>query len=65
MGSVTAMLADAATTSTIQDAFSTAINSIKGDVMGMVGTALPVALAIVGVFIAVRLGIKFFKSASK
>ena len=45
--------------------FSTALTSIQGDVMEYVKVALPVALAILGVFVAVRLGVKFFKSTAK
>lgn len=46
-------------------AFGTALSTVQGDVMSMMGTALPIALVIVGAFIAVRLGIKFFKNVSR
>ena len=45
--------------------FTTAINSVKSDVFSYAGIALPVALGIVGLFIAVRLDIKFFKGTVK
>ncbi|MDO4495868.1 MAG: hypothetical protein Q4B62_08835 [Clostridiaceae bacterium] len=47
------------------EVFSSALTSIQGDVMEYVKVALPIALAILGVFIAVKLGIKFFKTSTK
>lgn len=55
----------AAEASALQTAFTTALGTVQTDVMGYVTAALPVALAIMGTFIAVKLGIKFFKSAAK
>lgn len=49
----------------ITTAFDTAIKAIQSDTNGMITTALPVALAIAGTFIAIRLGIKFFKQNTK
>lgn len=46
-------------------AFDTAIKGIQTDATGLITTALPVALGIVGVFIAVNLGIRFFRSVAK
>lgn len=46
-------------------AFDTAIKAIQTDSMSMITTALPIALGIAGVFIAVKLGIKFFRSVAK
>lgn len=46
-------------------ALTTAFNNISTDVMDVAEVALPVALGIVGLFLAVRLGIKFFKSVAK
>lgn len=43
-------------------AFSTAFDSIKIDVNSMVSAALPVGLGIMGLFLAIRLGIGFFRS---
>lgn len=51
--------------SAIQTAFDTAIKSIQTDATGMITTALPVALSIAGIFIAVKLGVKFFRSVAK
>lgn len=48
----------------ITTAFSTALTSISGDVFDMIKVALPIALGIVGVFIATKLGIRFFKTVS-
>lgn len=49
----------------ITEAFSTAIKSIQTDTNSMITVALPVALAILGTFIAIRLGVKFFKQNTK
>ena len=43
-------------------AFTTAVGSIKSDVMTMIQTALPAGLAIMGVGLAVRIGVNFFRS---
>ena len=43
-------------------AFTTALDAVKGDVSAMVTIALPVGLAIMGLFLAIRLGIGFFRS---
>ena len=45
-------------------AIDTAFKAIKSDVSSMMTTALPVALAIVGIGLAVTLGVKFFKKIS-
>ena len=53
-------------TEAMSSAVGTAMNTVKGDVMEMITTALPYALAILGVGLAITLGIKFFKKiASK
>jgi len=49
----------------VEAAFTTALGVIKTDVLSYVGIALPVALAIVGTFLAIKLGIRFFKSVAK
>lgn len=51
-------------TSDMQTAISTAFGSVKTDVMSVISDALPIALAIVGVGIAITLGVKFFKKIS-
>ena len=45
-------------------AVDTAYNAIKSDVSGMMTTALQVALAMVGIGLAVTRGVKFFKKIS-
>lgn len=45
--------------------FDTAVKSVQSDVLAYVGKALPVGLAIMGVFVAIKLGVKFFKSVAK
>lgn len=47
---------------TMITAFSTALEAVKTDVTTMVTTALPVGLAIMGLFLAIRLGVGFFRS---
>lgn len=49
---------------TITSALGTAFTSVSSDVMSAITTILPIALGIVGAFIVVKLGIKFFKSVS-
>ncbi|MEE0419596.1 MAG: hypothetical protein UDG86_06070 [Lachnospiraceae bacterium] len=48
----------------ITTAFSTALTTIKTDAMSLIATALPPALLITGVFIVVKLGVRFFKSVA-
>ena len=45
----------------ITTAFSTALTTIKTDAMSLIATALPPALLITGVFIVVKLGVRFFQ----
>ena len=42
----------------------TAFDAIKTDVMGVIAVALPVAAGLVGTFLAVKMGIKFFKGVA-
>ena len=49
----------------VVSAFSDALSTIQTDVTSMITVALPIALAIVGIFIAIRLGVKFFRSVAK
>lgn len=46
-------------------AFTTAVDSIKSDVMSMISTALPAGLAIMGIGLAVTIGIGFFRSVAR
>lgn len=50
---------------TITGALSTAFSGVQSDVISIISVALPAALAIVGITIAIRIGIKFFKGVSK
>ncbi len=43
-------------------AFTTAVGTIKTDVTTMISSALPAGLAIMGIGLAVRIGINFFRS---
>ena len=62
---VPALAADAASdTDGLKSAMSTAFGQIKTDAFSMMGTALPIALGIIGAVLAVKLGIKFFKKFS-
>lgn len=45
--------------------FTDALGVVKTDVLSYVSAALPVGLAIVGTFLAIKLGVKFFKSIAK
>ena len=49
-------------TEAMTTAFTTALQSVQGDVSAMVTIALPVGLGIMGLFLAIRLGIGFFRS---
>lgn len=46
-------------------AVSTAFTTVQSDFMSVVTIALPIGLGIMGVFLAVKYGVKFFKSVSK
>lgn len=49
----------------ITTAFGTALGTVQSDFMGLVAVAFPYAIGIAGTFIAVKLGMRFFKAASK
>ena len=51
-------------TEAMKTALSDAFTGVANDVISIATIALPVALSIAGLFIAVRLGIKFFKNVS-
>lgn len=63
-GAVPALAEGVSDTDGLKSAMSTAFGQIKTDAFSMMSTALPIALAIVGAVIAVKLGIKFFKKFS-
>lgn len=46
-------------------AFGTALATVQSDVLGLAEKALPYGLTIMGVFVALGLGIAFFKSIAK
>lgn len=46
-------------------AFTSAVTTIKADVISMITTALPAGLAIMGIGLAVSIGIGFFRSIAK
>lgn len=45
--------------------FTTGLGTIKDDVLSYVAIALPIALVIAGTFIAIKLGMRFFRSLAK
>lgn len=48
----------------MKTAFTAALQGVQTDVTTMVTIALPVGLGIMGLFLAIRLGIGFFRSIS-
>ena len=48
----------------LKQAFTTATTTIKSDVIEMIGVALPAGLAIMGIGLAVRIGLNFFRSVA-
>ena len=50
---------------TVKTAFESGINAAQGSIMDFMATALPVALVVVGAVVAVKFGIKFFRSTAK
>ncbi len=59
VGASTTMVTEA-----MKTALSDAFTGVANDVISIATIALPVALSIAGLFIAVRLGVRFFKSVS-
>lgn len=55
--SATGMVSDA-----MKTAYTTALSGVQSDVFEMMAAALPIALGITGVFLAIRLGINFFRA---
>lgn len=49
----------------LKTAFTTGLETVKTDVSSLVTIALPVGLAIAGLFLAIKLGMKFFRSVAK
>ena len=46
----------------MKTAFSTALQSVQTSVVDMITTALPIGLGIMGLFLAIKLALKFFRS---
>ena len=46
-------------------AITTALKSVQGDVTTALSSVAPIAIVIMGTFLAWKLGIKFFKSLAK
>lgn len=61
ISSFAAETGQAASSSDLQSSFSSSVSSIQGDVLGYIGLALPVGLAIVGTIIAIKKGISFVR----
>lgn len=51
-------------TESLKTAFTTAVGQVTTDVGAMMSIALPAGLVIMGGFLAIRLGIGFFKSVA-
>lgn len=49
-------------TEAMKKAFTDAVDSIKEDVIGMIVIALPAGLSIMGIRLAIRLGVGFFRT---
>ena len=49
----------------VKSAFESGITDAQGSIMDFMAVALPVALVVVGAVVAVKFGIKFFKSTAK
>lgn len=49
---------------TITSAYTTAITNAKSDVFTYIAIGLPVGLAIMGTFFAIKKGVKFFKTVA-
>lgn len=52
-------------TSDMTSALQTAFNGVKGDVQTVISTALPPALVIMGIVLAITIGVKAFKRFAK
>ena len=51
--------------STLKNAFVEGLGTAADSILDFIGGALPIALTVAGVVIAVKFGIKFFKSTAK
>ena len=48
----------------LKTSLSTAFSSVKTDALDIIGVALPAGLGILSVVMAIKIGIKFFKSVA-
>lgn len=48
----------------ITTAFTNGLTTIQSDAMSLITAALPIALGIAGVFMVVKLGVRFFRSVA-
>ena len=53
------------TMSTLITAMGTAFTAVRDDFFSILGTALPIALAVVGAGLAITLGVKSFRKLAK
>ena len=53
-----------ATMTALTEVMQTAFTQVQTDVVSMVKMALPIGLGIMGLFLAIRLGIGFFRSVA-
>lgn len=49
---------------TITSIYTTAVSNVKTDVFSYIAIGLPVGLAIMGAFFAIKKGVRFFKTVS-
>lgn len=61
ISSFAAEVGQAASSSDLQSSFSAGISSIQSDILGYIGLALPIGLAIFGAIIAIKKGISFVR----
>ena len=50
---------------TVTTALQTAFNSVETDVLGIIEIAVPAALGIMAIILAIRIGIRFFRTVAK
>lgn len=48
-------------TTEMSTALTSAFETVKSDVLGVMGDALPIGIAIMGASLAIMLGVKFFR----
>lgn len=58
---VLAAVAFAAEEPNVTDIMSTGMNSVKGDIMGILAIAVPILVAVAGAVVGIRFGMKYVK----